>query len=189
MAAGTYAPHWLEAGIAARRSPRREAPRGWKALCVAALLPYTAILHHAVFYHQECMLNSFGADYTPAVVLQWLSRDPSLMTAIGLAMLTYRVGLRWPALRQLLPPLLLACLPLSLWVWDVPFSGRVICHTLHDLRPLLPGGVPLRGAHFYAFAGAGYPALLLLGRHFSRRSKRVRAEDGARGWPLADETV
>jgi hypothetical protein len=94
------------------------------------------------------MLNNFGRE-SVATYIQWLSRDPSLPWAILFALLTFWLGIREPRLR----PLVLACLigfaPATLWVWDLPFSGRLICHTFHDERVVLPLLGPLHSKHLY----------------------------------------
>lgn len=109
------------------------------------------------------MLNDYGPDYSPAVLVRWLSHDPSL-----LALATYSVGLHLPRLRPLALPLVLAFLPLSLWVWDVPFAGRPICAAFHD------GRTALRGLHLWAFGALAYPLLAL------SALRRVRASLPAR---------
>ena len=124
---------------------------GWRAACAISVIPITAILHHAFFYHTRCMLIPFGPDYTLEVISLWLANDASLPVAILLALAGYQLGNRFRGLRMLMIPFIVAFIPVSLWVWDIPFSGRVICMTLHDHRFMLADGVPLKGRHLYLF--------------------------------------
>lgn len=64
----------------------------WKVACFLSIFNFAAILHHAVFWRPTCMLNPFGPDYTPEVVIHWLSRDPALPWAILIAILIYHMG-------------------------------------------------------------------------------------------------
>lgn len=120
------------------------AARWWRAASALTVLPYTAVLHWGVFHRGTCILNNFGHEYTPAVLGAWIKGDPSLGWAIAWAMATYLLGLRLAALRALVAPALLAFLPFVVWIWDIPFSGRAVCHTGHDDRILLADGSPLR---------------------------------------------
>lgn len=134
----------------------------WRALCALNVIPLTAIAHHAVFYRPRCMLNDFGPEYTLDVVGQWLYRDPSLPWAILVTLAIYRAGLRWQAVRMAAAPLFLAFLPLSLWIWDIPFSGRWICHHGHDKRPFPGLGIVIRTRYLYLLAAAVYCGVLAL---------------------------
>lgn len=110
----------------------------WTLLCILQVIPLTAIWHHAVFYRPRCMLNDFGPEYTADIVAKWLSRDPSLPWAILCAIVIYAAGRRWEWMQMLAAPFFLAFIPLSLWIWDIPFTDRWICHHGHDKRPF-PG--------------------------------------------------
>jgi hypothetical protein len=57
-------------------------------------------------------------------------------------------------------PVSFAFLPLTLYLWDIPFSGRVICRSLHDAQPVL-GGFHMRTAYLYAWGAAAYVATLV----------------------------
>jgi hypothetical protein len=96
------------------------------------------------------MLNPFGADYTPHVVWVWLSRDPSLPCAVVIATLVWFIGKRIAAVKILVAPVFSSFLPLSLWIWDIPFTGRFICRHFHDGRLIFPGGIPISARYFYA---------------------------------------
>lgn len=149
----------------------------WMLHCILLVIPLTAIWHHGVFYRPRCMLNDFGPEYTPEVVAQWLSRDPSLGWAIVAALLIYAFGARWQIVRLLTAPVFLAFLPLSIWIWDIPFSGRMICHWGHDKR-VLPGlGIVMRTRYLYMLGVAAYTIILavLLVRWALRRLPRVQA--------------
>jgi len=154
------------------RSPTRNLV--WAGTSLALLIPYAAILHHGVFYRPTCMLKPFGPDYDLATLSRLLTRDPSLGLALGLCLLTYAAGLhsRWGRCVQLAAwPLWIGFLPLSLWVWDIPFAGRPICTYWHDGRLVLPLIGRMHGRYLYAF-GLG-AALLLTLRNV--RDERVRS--------------
>jgi hypothetical protein len=136
-------------------------PIWWATLCVALVIPFTAVWHHAVFYSPRCMLNDFGPDYTAEVVAKWLARDPSLPWAIVSAMTVYAAGLRSRRVRLLSAPLFMALLPLSIWIWDIPFTGRIVCHTGHDKRPLPYLGVIVRTRYLYLSGALIYVVLLV----------------------------
>jgi hypothetical protein len=128
----------------------------WGVACFASVIPIAAILHHRIFWKPTCMLNPFGADYTPTIVHSWLLRDPSLPWAIVLAGLAWSLGRAYSPLKYLVAPTFSAFLPLSLWLWDIPFSGRFICHHFHDNRFQLARGVPLVTKDIYAFCALLY---------------------------------
>lgn len=139
--------------------------RWWTLTCILLVLPLGAIAHHAVFYHGQCMLNPFkGSDYSdPSTLWAWISRDPSLPWAIVLAFSTYFVGRSCSMVKLLAACFLVAFLPLSLWIWDIPFTGRYI-EQFHDSR-LQVLGLTVMSRHFYElgmllFAGLAGLALL-----------------------------
>jgi hypothetical protein len=137
------------------------ASQPWITACVLLVLPVAAIAHHLVFFPQTCMLNSFAArDYDLAGVSAWLSRDPSLYLATIVAVATFHLGQRFPSLRSLVLPFVIAFAPLALWIWDLPGTGRFVCAHLHDNRIFLIDGSPLRTLHLYLFGAALYPVCL-----------------------------
>ncbi len=109
----------------------------WRIVCILCFFPLAALLHHGIFYRPTCMLNPFGADYYGSVIWQWLSRDPSVPWAIIFAMGVYFLGNAYKKLRVLFYPIPFAFLPLTLWIWDIPFTGRWICQNFNDGRFLL----------------------------------------------------
>jgi len=124
--------------------------RNWLISCVVLMIPVAAIAHHAIFYHSVCMIKPFDEmGYTYNGVSLWLRRDPSLYMAGLLSMLTYSVGLRIPSIRILVVVFIVSFIPLTVWIWDIPFSSRWICRTAHDGRMMLAEGVPLKSRHFY----------------------------------------
>ena len=139
----------------------------WPWICALLIFPVAAVMHHAVFFPRMCMLNLYRADYHEAAAL-WLSTDPSPYAAVAIASLTYLAGRRWPALKTLVPPLVIATIPLSVWIWDIPFAGRPIHHHLHDGRWQLPLIGPARSLYFYVLAIALYVPLAM------RSHKRAR---------------
>jgi hypothetical protein len=103
-------------------------------LAFGSFFPLTAVFHHAVFYQPTCMLNNFGDDYTAAVVMAWLSLDPSPYVALLGALVVFVLAMRYPASRLAIVAFLVATIPLTLWIWDIPFTGRIICRWGHDGR-------------------------------------------------------
>ena len=174
---GAYPTNWPEMAVRAAGAPVFDAK--WAILCALSMLPIAAILHHAVFYPAQCMLNGFGPEYQMAAVKLWLATDPSLLGAGLIATGLYYLGFRSPGLRCAVPAFLLAFLPLCIWIWDIPFTGRWICEHLHDLRFQLPGDVPLRGRHFYLVGVMLFPPVYLLMRRRSP-SQSVAALRGLR---------
>lgn len=138
-------------------------PFWWAATCVLSVSPIAAVLHHALFYYQQCMLNPFSTSYqvTWPVLRDWLKYDPSLPWAIIAAFVIYRVGRRFVRLKILLAPLLISFSLLSLWVWDIFILNRPICRHLHDGRFEIWRGFPLRGRHFYVLGVCLYIAFLI----------------------------
>jgi hypothetical protein len=112
-------------------------------------MPVTAVFHHGVFYQFNCMLQGFGHDYTPGVTATWLVGDPSLACALVAMVTMYWIGRRRPGVQVLMAPIFASFLPLSLWIWDIPFSGRFIHRHFHDGRVLVAAGWPLTARYFY----------------------------------------
>ena len=132
----------------------------WALICCLNFFPLAAALHNAVFYRPTCMLNPFGHDYASLSVLAtWLARDPSVPWAVVGSMLIYWAGLGLPILRMLAAPIFIAFLPLTIWIWDIPFTSRVICASFHDGRLAL-FGVPIMSRHFYLLGLVTYVVLL-----------------------------
>jgi hypothetical protein len=96
------------------------------------------------------MLALFGQDYTPAVVAGWLWLDPSFACALVAIMMVYLIGGRRPWGKALVAPVFSSFLPFSLWIWDIPFSGRYVCRHFHDGRFLLFAGWSLTTGYFVA---------------------------------------
>ncbi len=139
----------------------------WLVVAFLTAIPITAALHHAVFYRPTCILRPFGPDYHAEVVLRWIRNDPSPALAVLAAAAVWAAGLRVPRLRVWAAAFLLAFAPLSIWIWDVPFTGRIVHRLFHD------GKVPLHTRHLYlAGVAVWYPAVILL-----RRMRRT----GSRG--------
>jgi hypothetical protein len=44
----------------------------------------------------------------------------------------------------------IATIPLSLWIWDIPFTGRIICRLGHD------GRSPVNTHDLYIFAAIAF---------------------------------
>lgn len=99
---------------------------------IASVFPISALLHHAVFYRPTCMLNPFGEDYYIEVIIKWLSNDPSLFLALLISIFLYILAGRVKLAHSAVVALVIAFLPLAIWIWDIPYTGRVICDLLHD---------------------------------------------------------
>ena len=128
--------------------------KSWVAQAAALFIPFTAILHHAVFFPRNCILNKFGRDYDFASVSLLLQRNPAFPWAIVAVLTTYRLGLhaRWGRFVRLAAlPFWIGFLPLSVWVWDIPFLSQPICRHWHDGRLVLPIIGPMRSLYLYMF--------------------------------------
>ena len=119
-------------------------------IALACFFPLTAVLHHAFFYNPTCILNNFGQDYTLRVVMLWLRSDPSPWLALLGAMGTFALSLYSPAFRLAALAFAIATIPLSLWIWDIPFTGRIICRLGHD------GRSPVNTHDLYIFAAIAF---------------------------------
>lgn len=130
----------------------------WPLLAGLLVFPFTAILHHLVFYRPTCILNPFGADYTPRVVVAWLRNDPSLIWASAAAITVYMIGQSAPRVRPWIAhaagAFLIGFLPLTIWIWDIPGTGRTICYHFHDGR----AGIHTR--HLYLLGAAVFCGVL-----------------------------
>ena len=120
----------------------------WRLLTALAAIPLTAIFHNLLFYRSECMLNSFGKEALPTYI-SWLSKDPSLPWAIIRAATIYTAGKSAPWLKTLVLPFLIGFLPLSIWIWDIPGTGRIICRSFHENKLVFPLFGPLHSRHLY----------------------------------------
>jgi hypothetical protein len=147
----------------------------WQVACLALIVPLTAIIHQAVFFPQMCMLNEIGPDYTPEVIASWLSIDPSLPLAAVLAVLFYLLSSRFRSLRAFLIPFLIGFAPLSVWIWDIPFTERAICEAMHERQIVFPGGGYLRSLHLYILGAIIFGALSI--RSWRKRSTVATEED------------
>jgi hypothetical protein len=108
-------------------------------------------------------LNPFGADYVPVVVWGWLSRDPSLAWAalagagVHIAGMHARIA---AFVRASVVPFIVAFVPLSIWIWDIPFAGRPVCANWHDGRLIVAVVGTVRSKHLYALGAMLFPAIL-----------------------------
>jgi hypothetical protein len=132
----------------------------WGVMAALLVFPITAVLHHLVFFRGMCMLNRIGEDYTIPVIALWLSRDPSLPIACAIALAIFFAGRRFDVLRRLAAPVLFATIPLTIWIWDIPFTGRIICHSFHDGR-LRIGDTPFATRWLYLLSALIYAGLLI----------------------------
>lgn len=130
----------------------------WTVTCALNILPLTAILHNRIFFRSMCILNEFGSDYTRAVIMNWLTHDPSLPVAMALVIGLYFVGRKFAAVQVPALVFFFAFLPLSVWIWDIPFTNRVICQSFHDGRSVITSKV------LYIFGPASWLAVVLFTR-------------------------
>jgi hypothetical protein len=131
-------------------------------LSLWSFFPLTAMLHHAVFYKPTCILNNFGPDYTPDVIMAWLSLDPSPYVASIGALLIFMGAMRYPALRLAVLASLIATIPLTIWIWDIPFTERIVCRLGHDGRSVV------NSLDLYLFAAISFaPIWYWLWRNFT----------------------
>lgn len=137
-------------------------------IAFCTFFPLTAIFHHAVFYRPTCILNNFGRDYTPEVVLTWLELDPSPGLGLLCALLIFAVSAYFPIIRLAALAFAIATIPLSLWIWDIPFTGRIVCALGHD------GRWPLRTFYLYILAAISIgPIFYWLRRNWVIRKAEV----------------
>jgi hypothetical protein len=147
----------------------------WSMLCALLLIPATAVAHHLVFFPHKCMLEGFGDDYTARAVADWLSHDPSLLCAAVAVFALYYLGRHRPWVRRVAAPAFISTLPVSIWIWDIPFSHRSICSHFHDGRLSILLGVPVSTKSLYMLSATVYAAILLIAN--LRRAHQVVRED------------
>jgi hypothetical protein len=152
--------------------------RAWTVASLTTILPLTAILHHAVSYPYTCILQPLTTtDYSGAVIGRWLRSDPAPAIALMMAIGILVVGWLTERIRLPVVAFLIATAPLTLWLWDIPLTGRVICRLLHD------GRAGLHTRHLYlAAAAAWWPTLAVLQRVRSRTP-------AAAAWPNPETAV
>ena len=119
-------------------------------LAFGSFFPLTAVLLHAVFFKPTCILNNFGSEYTPDVVMTWLSLDPSPYVALAGSLVVFILATYYPILRLAIVASLIATIPLTVWIWDIPFTGRIICRLGHD------GRWPVNSLDLYLFAAISF---------------------------------
>jgi hypothetical protein len=133
--------------------------RNWAIIAGLSVFPLTAILHHVVFFRPTCILNPFKAtDYTLYYIGVWLANDPSFLLAGVAAVLVYVVGTTRPLVRTAAIAFLIAFIPATLWLWDIPGTGRWVCYNFHDGRT----GIHTR--HLYALGAVFWGFLMALQR-------------------------
>jgi hypothetical protein len=138
-------------------------PSRWSLAGGLTFFPISAILHHLVFRRHSCILNMVGPDYYPSVIVRWAKADPSPWIALAAAIAVSLFASKRSVLRSWIWGFLFAFLPLSVWLWDIPFTGGFVCRTLHD------GRSEVRSWHLYLFAAVAVLPLALLfdGRRLS----------------------
>ena len=149
----------------------------WGTLCVLLVIPFTAGLHRAVCFRATCMLNHFKAtDDILGGLRLGRAGDPSLYVALVMAVLVWFAGRRLEFVRLLAAPFWVSFLPFSIWIWDIPGSGRLICKLCHDGRVVLPLlDLTVRTRHLYLVGMVAYAVLsgltFLAWRQFSGRGQ------------------
>jgi hypothetical protein len=132
----------------------------WGLTCTLLALVFTAIAHHAIFYPHQCLLDAFGADYSADALAAWLSRDPSLPSAFAMTFVIFLLGKQFLPVKKIAACFCVSFLPLALWIWDIPFTGRLICVHAHDDRLKILGW-PIKSSHFYMFGAISFVGFLL----------------------------
>jgi hypothetical protein len=118
-----------------------------------------------------CIMNKIGPDYTVETIKRWLSIDPSLPLAVAFALVALVAGMRWTWVRSIVAPAIVASIPLVVWIWDIPFTGRIICDSFHDGR-LRIGSTRITTPWVYCLSAVLYVFLMI--RKFTGR-QRARA--------------
>jgi hypothetical protein len=133
----------------------------WGLTCTLLALVLTAVAHHAIFYPHQCMLESFGADYSDSDALAaWLSQDQSLPVAIAMTFVIFFAGRQFVSIKIFAACFVGSFLPLALWIYDIPFSGRIIHMHAHDDRLSILGW-PVRSRHFYMLGAISFVGFML----------------------------
>ncbi len=161
------------ANVIRSATPMQKDPAHWKLAGALTFFPVAAILHHTIFRPHSCILNLLGTDYYPSVVATWVRSDPSPWFALLAAVLLSVLASRGPGFRPWILAFLVAFSPLTIWLWDIPFTGGLVCRTLHD------GRSELRSWHFYLLAAAAYFPLAYLfeGRRLGARNRATIGVD------------
>ena len=149
--------------------PHIETTRSWRLVCLVAFFPFLTIWHHAVFHHSQCILNPQRAlDYSFESISHLLTTNPAIYAAGTMCLMCYYLGNRLSRYRYLLVFFCIAFAPLTIWIVDIPFTGRFICRTLHDDRFMLFADTPLRSRYFYLLGATLFTGLLFpfRGRRF-----------------------
>jgi hypothetical protein len=71
------------------------------------------------------------------VLMIWLSMDPSPYVALICALAVFVLALYYPPLRLGILAGVIATFPLTVWIWDIPFTGRIVCSLGHDGRSVI----------------------------------------------------
>lgn len=144
--------------------------RWWAVTCALNIFLLTAVFHDRIFWAHNCMLIPFGPDYTPAVIRKWLMRDPSLPWALIGSFGIYLLGKKYLWVRVVMAPVFISFLPVTLWIWDIPFTNRIICTKLHDARSIALVGIYLRTRHAFAVTLALYlPFMAYFAFHWRKK--------------------
>jgi hypothetical protein len=146
--------------------------QSWFTACTLLVIPVTAISHHLLFQPHGCMLQNHGQDYNLQSVRHLFLHDPSLPWAIAAMVLLYHLGKKSSVLRTAAFPAFTASLPISLWLWDIPFSRRMICRHFHDGRMGLGRGFLTDTRLVYGFCLLLYLAFQAI-LFFKRRRTRM----------------
>jgi len=69
-------------------------------------------------------------------------------------------------------PMFISFLPVTLWIWDIPFTHRIICRTLHEGNSVPLTGVYLMTRHALIVSMALYlPFMFYFTLTWRRREK------------------
>jgi hypothetical protein len=80
--------------------------------------------------------------------------------------------MRHPELQAFVWPVPFAFAPLSIWIWDIPFTERIVCKIFHDGRFSVLG-YTLRTTTWYIAGTIAYAGLVFTS--YARRRERPSA--------------
>lgn len=102
------------------------------------------------------MLNPHQAtDYSFEAIAWLITNDPSIALGFAVTAMVSTAGVRFSQLRVWVFAFVFAFLPLTIWLWDIPATGRFVCEHFHD------GRAHIRSAHLYAVGIAAFLIIVL----------------------------
>lgn len=102
------------------------------------------------------MLNQVGQDYNLQTIRAIALHDASLPWAILCMIAVYQLGKGAPWIRRIVVPAFAASIPLTVWLWDIPFTRGIVHRHFHDGQFLIAPGIPLNTLWIYGMCLAMY---------------------------------